>query len=108
MPTKFHYDQTIGGKLKKEDIVTIFLLHLHLDVVPVVLLMVGMNFLAYESPVLLSYKEKKIFDDNVLCRASPGCCSRGSPGGWREKSLLQNLYIIKNGRCPPNFTMIRQ
>ena len=30
--------------MKKEDFVTIFLVHLHLDVVPEVLLMVGMNF----------------------------------------------------------------
>ena len=49
----------MAEKLKKEDFVTIFLVHLHLDVVPEVLLMVGMNFLAYKFPVLLSYKEKK-------------------------------------------------
>ena len=36
---------------------------------------------------------KKI-DDYVLCRASPGCCSRGSPSGWREMSLLK----LKNNR----------
>ena len=47
--------------MKKEDFVTIFLVHLHLDVVLEVLLIVGMNFFAYESPVLLSYKEKKIW-----------------------------------------------
>jgi len=43
---------------------------------------------------LLSYIDlqiKKNFDDDVLSGASPGCCSRGSPGGWREKSFLQNL-----------------
>ena len=50
----------MAEKLEKEDFVTIFLVHLHLDVVLEVLLIVGMNFLAYESPVLLSYKEKKI------------------------------------------------
>ena len=69
-------------------------MHLYLDVVPEVLLMVGMNFLAYKSPILLSWidlQRKKNFDDDVLCRASPGCCSRGSSGGWREKCLLQNL-----------------
>ena len=43
--------QRIAEKLKKEDFVTIFLVHLHLDVVAEVLLMVGMNFLAYKSPV---------------------------------------------------------
>ena len=37
-----------------------FFVERHLDVVLEVLLIVGMNFLAYESPVLLSYKEKKI------------------------------------------------
>ena len=74
----------MAEKLKKEDFVTIFLVHLHLDVVPEVLLMVGMN-------LRFIYKEKKNFDDDVLCRASPRCCSRGSPGGWRQKSLLQNL-----------------
>ena len=61
-------------------VVTIFLVHLHLDVVPEVLLMVGMNFLAYKSPILLSLidlQRKKIFDDDVLCRASPGCCCLG-------------------------------
>ena len=50
----------MAEKLKKEDFVTLFLVHLHLDVVPEVLLMVGMNFLAYKSPAFLSYKEKKI------------------------------------------------
>ena len=86
--------QRLAEKLKKEDFVTIFLVHLHLDVVPEVLLMVGMTFLAHKTSRLLSYIDlqiKKNFDNNVLCRASPGCCSRGSPGGWREKSLLQNL-----------------
>ena len=39
-------------------------------------------------------KEKKT-DDYILCWASPGCCSRGSPSGWREMSLLQNLKIIE-------------
>ena len=55
MPTKFHDDRTIiAEKLKKEDFVTIFLVHLHLDVVPEDLLMEGMNFLSYKSPILLS------------------------------------------------------
>ena len=76
----------MAEKLKKEDFITIFLVHLHLDVVPEVLLMVGLNFLTHKSPILLSMidlQRKKIYED-VLCRASPGCCSRGSPGGWRE------------------------
>ena len=47
----------MAEKLKK-DFVTIFLVHLHLDVVPEVLLMVGMNFLASKSKS--SNKEKKI------------------------------------------------
>ena len=100
----------MAEKLKKEDFVTIFLVQLHLDVVPGVLLMVGMSFLTHKSPILLLsmidlqrkkkfikmffveiYKEKKIFDDDVLGRASPGCCFRGSSGGWKEKYLLQNL-----------------
>ena len=62
----------VAEKLKKEDFVTIFLLHLHLDVVPEVLLMVGMNFFVYKSPILLSWidlQTKKIFNDDVLCRA---------------------------------------
>ena len=42
--------QRIAEKLKKEYFVTIFLVQLYLDVVPEVLLMVGMNFLAYKSP----------------------------------------------------------
>ena len=49
----------MAEKLKKEDFVTIFLVHLHLDVVLEVLLIVGVNFLAYKSPVILSYTEKK-------------------------------------------------
>ena len=76
----------MAEKLKKEDFVTIFLVHLHLDVVPEVLLMVGTNFLAYISPVYCLTKKKK-FDNDVLCQASPGCCSRGSPGD-EEKSLF--------------------
>ena len=44
----------MAEKLKKEDLVTIFLVHLHLDVVPEVLLMIGMNFLIHKSPILLS------------------------------------------------------
>ena len=47
-------DPEVAEKLKKEDFVTILLLHLHLDVVPEVLLMVGMNFLTHKSPILLS------------------------------------------------------
>ena len=84
----------MAEKLKKEDFITIFLVHFHLDVVPEVLLMVGLNFLKHKSPILLSMidlQRKFFFYEDVLCRASPGCCSRGSPGGWREKSLLQNL-----------------
>ena len=55
--------QLIAEKLKKEDFVTIFLVHLHLDVVPEVLLMVGMNFLIHKSPILLSMIDlyRKIF-----------------------------------------------
>ena len=34
-------------------------------------------------------------DDYILCWASPGCCCRGSPSGWREMSHLQNLKIIE-------------
>ena len=48
----------MAEKLKK-DFVTIFLVHLHLDVVPKVLLMVGTNFLAYISPVYCLTKKKK-------------------------------------------------
>ena len=40
-------DPQVAEKLKKEDFVTIFLVHLHLDVVTEVLLMVGMTFLAH-------------------------------------------------------------
>ena len=47
-------DPKVAEKLEKEDFVTIFLVHLHLDVVPEVLLMVGMTFLAHKSPILLS------------------------------------------------------
>ena len=50
--------------------------------------------ITHKSPILLSMidlQRKKFFYEDVLCRASPGCCSRGSPGGWREKSPLQNL-----------------
>ena len=58
------------------------------------LILLGMNFLTHKSPILLlsmiDLQEKNFYED-VLCRASPGCCSRGSPGGWREKSFLQNL-----------------
>ena len=60
-----------------------------LYVVPEVLLMVGMNFLAHKSPVLLSYKEKKF---RRRCSLS---------------SITWMLFsIIDNGRCPPHFTMI--
>ena len=40
-------------------------------------------------------KKKKKVDDYILCWVSPGCCSRGSPSGWREMSHLQNLKIIE-------------
>ena len=56
MPTKFHEDRTINScEIEKEDFVAIFLVHLHLDVVPEVLLMVGMNFLTHKSTLLLLY-----------------------------------------------------
>ena len=55
------------------------------------LILLGMNFLTNKSPILLlsmiDLQRKIFFYEDVLCRASPGCCSRGSPGGWREKSL---------------------
>ena len=47
-------DPEVAEKLKKEDFVTIFLVNLHLDVVPKVHLMVGMNFLTHKSHILLS------------------------------------------------------
>ena len=56
-------DPQVAEKLKKEDFVTIFLVQLHLDVVPEVLLMVyvvpevllvGMTFLAHKYSRLLS------------------------------------------------------
>ena len=88
----YHNWSIVAEKLKKEDFVTIFLVHLHLDVVPEVLLMVGMNFLTHKSPILLymiDLQRKKKFDEDVPCRVSPGCCSRGSPGGLRAKSLIK-------------------
>ena len=96
MPTKFHDDWTINSwEIEERGFRhNILLVQIHLDVVPEVLLMVGMNFLIYKSPILLSMIDlhrKKFFYEDVLCRASPGCCSRGSPGDWREKFLLQNL-----------------
>ena len=30
---------------------------------------------------ILNIVIQKNFNDDVLCRASPGCCSRGFPGG---------------------------
>ena len=50
------------------------------------LILLGMNFLTHKSPILLLSMidlQRKKFYEHVLCRASPGCCSRGSPGGWR-------------------------
>ena len=47
-------DPEVADKFKKEDFVTIFFVHLHLDVVPEVLQMVGMTFLAHKSLRLLS------------------------------------------------------
>ena len=57
--------------MKKEDFITIFLVHFHLDVVPEVLLMVGLNFLKHKSPILLSMidLQRKIF----LRRCSLSC-----------------------------------
>ena len=50
--------------MKKEDFITIFLVHFHLDVVPEVLLMVGLNFLTHtEISYIIVYDwiTKKIF-----------------------------------------------
>ena len=56
------------------------------------LLLVGLNFLTHKSPILLSSIDlnRKKIDENVLCLGSPGCCSQGSSGSRREKSLVDN------------------
>ena len=41
------------------------------------------------------YKEKKNFDDYVLCRGDTGCCSLGSSDGYKEMSLFPNWYTYK-------------
>ena len=53
MHAKNHDDRQVN-RWGIEELITIFLVHLHLDVVPEVLLMVGMIFLSYKSPILLS------------------------------------------------------
>ena len=69
-------------------------MHLHLDVVPEVLLMVGMNFLTHTSPILFSMidlKRKKKFTKMFFVERHLDVVLEDPFGGWREKSLLQNL-----------------
>ena len=59
------------------------------------LILLGMNFLTHKSPILLlsmiDLQRKKFFYEDVLCRVSPGCCSRGSPTWWLERKV--SLYL---------------
>ena len=76
----------MAEKLKKEDFVTIFLVHLYLDVVPEVLLMVGTNFLAYISPLYWFTKKKKIWRRCSLSSVTLMLFSRIS--WWLERKVF--------------------
>ena len=48
----------------------------------------------------LEWKRKKKYD--ILCRASPECCSRGLPGDWWAICFIQNFNYQKSSVVDPD------